>query len=160
MQNKLVVRLGNYLEIVLVFKDAKAYKLNINKHNATLEFPLFHKKKVCGSWDVFTWAVFPVKRLICRDTFSCEVCLLRSAWYCWRNAEFWLKILFGSILKYSELLLLATVNSCPYLFVPTPIDVPKTMYPDINTINIRKLFFHHLFGCIIHVVVCPSIYLF
>lgn len=45
MQNKLVVRLGNYLEIVLVFKDAKAYKLNINKHNATLEFPLSHKKK-------------------------------------------------------------------------------------------------------------------
>lgn len=45
MQNKLVVRLGNYLEIVLVFKDAKAYKLNINKHNATLEFPPSHKKK-------------------------------------------------------------------------------------------------------------------
>lgn len=49
MQNKLEVRLGNYLEIVLVFKDAKAYKLNINKHNATLEFPLSHKKKVYGS---------------------------------------------------------------------------------------------------------------
>lgn len=45
MQNKPVVRLGNYLEIVLVFKDAKAYKLNINKNNATLEFPLSHKKK-------------------------------------------------------------------------------------------------------------------
>lgn len=150
------MRLGNYLEIVLVFKDAKAYKLNINKHNATLEFPLSHKKKVCGSWDVFTWAVFPVKRLICRDTFSCEVCLLRSAWYCWRNAEFWLKILFGSILKYSELQS-TRVDTFSY---PLRLTCPKRCTLTLTPLISENCFFHHLFGCIIHVIVCPSTYLF
>lgn len=42
------MRLGNYLEIVLVFKDVKVYKLNINKYNVIFEFFLFYKKKVCG----------------------------------------------------------------------------------------------------------------
>lgn len=154
------MRLGNYLEIVLVFKDAKAYKLNINKHNATLEFPLSHKKKSlrvmrglylgglsCQETDmsgyIFLWSLLAQIGLI----------LLKKRWILTENlVRVHFKILGTSLTSHSQLV------SIP--FRTTPIDVPKTMYPDINTINIRKLFFHHLFGCIIHVIVCPSIYLF
>lgn len=90
MQNKPVVRLGNYLEIVLVFKDAKAYKLNINKHNATLEFPLSHKKKFAGhemslpgrsflSRDWYVGIHFPVK-FACSDRPDTAEETLNSDW--------------------------------------------------------------------------------
>lgn len=84
------MRLGNYLEIVLVFKDVKVYKLNINKYNVIFEFFLFYKKKFVGyEMFLFGWffllrdwyvGIYFFVKFVCLDWFDIVEEMLNFDW--------------------------------------------------------------------------------